>query len=530
MNIHAGRSADGIDWEIDEQPIVFAPADARVAEIQETFVHAYDPRVVWIEDRYYVTWCNGYHGPTIGVAYTHDFETFTQLDNSYLPFNRNGVLFPRRIGGNYAMLSRPSDNGHTPFGDIFYSESPDLTYWGRHRHVMGTRSWSWDSTKVGAGPIPIETDEGWLVIYHGVLTSCNGFVYSMGAALLDLDEPWRVLARAGGLPPLAAGAVRASRRRAERGLPVCGTRRPGERPPHGLLRRRGHRRLHGARPSLRGDGVAASVTGAPSARTRVKRGHERAAYDRATIDAILDAALVCHLGFERDGQPFVIPTLHARIGDLLYVHGSSASRTVRALGEGIPACVTVTLLDGIVLARSVFEHSMNYRSVVVLGTATPVTDPDEKNTVLEAFTEKLLPGRWADARPPSAQGAEGDRRALAADRRGVGEGADGWAGRRRHTGRRARRLGGSHPARPPRARRRFRRRISGRGFAVPAYARRYRAARPHRLSQPRREEEPEHDRERHELDPDPERRGSARARRCGAPSSRGSGRRSRSGR
>jgi beta-1,4-mannooligosaccharide/beta-1,4-mannosyl-N-acetylglucosamine phosphorylase len=93
------------------------------------------------------------------------------------------------------MLSRPSDNGHTPFGDIFCSESPDLVHWGRHRHVMAPRPLSWDATKVGAGPTPIETDEGWLVIYHGVLTSCNGFVYSMGAALLDLDEPWRVLAR-----------------------------------------------------------------------------------------------------------------------------------------------------------------------------------------------------------------------------------------------------------------------------------------------------------------------------------------------
>ena len=129
--------------------------------------------------------------------------------------------------------------------------------------------------------------------------------------------------------------------------------------------------------------------------------HDRAVYDRGTIDEILDAALICHLGFEHDGQPYVIPTLHARLGDLLYVHGSAASRTLRALGEGIPACVTVTLLDGIVLARSVFEHSMNYRSVVVLGTATPVTGPDEKNAVLEAFTEKLLPGRWADARPPT---------------------------------------------------------------------------------------------------------------------------------
>jgi beta-1,4-mannooligosaccharide/beta-1,4-mannosyl-N-acetylglucosamine phosphorylase len=195
MNIHAGHSMDGIDWEIDEQPIAFVPVDARVTEIQDVFQHAYDPRVTWLEDRYYVTWCNGYHGPTIGIAYTHDFSTFHQLDNACLPFNRNGVLFPRRIGDRYMMLSRPSDNGHTPFGDIFCSESPDLIHWGRHRHVLGTRPWSWESTKVGAGPIPIETAEGWLVIYHGVLTSCNGFVYSLGAALLDLEEPWRVIAR-----------------------------------------------------------------------------------------------------------------------------------------------------------------------------------------------------------------------------------------------------------------------------------------------------------------------------------------------
>ena len=191
----------------------------------------------------------------------------------------------------------------------------------------------------------------------------------------------------------------------------------------------------------------ARASTAPSARTRVRRVHERAVYDRAAIDEILDAALVCHLGFERDGQPYVIPTLHARIGDLLYVHGSAASRTLRALGEGIPACVTATLLDGIVLARSVFEHSINYRSVVVLGTATPVTDPGEKNRVLEAFTEKLLPGRWADARPPTRKELEGDERPLAAARRGLGQGAYGRPRRRRHAGRRARRLGGAHPAR-----------------------------------------------------------------------------------
>jgi hypothetical protein len=133
----------------------------------------------------------------------------------------------------------------------------------------------------------------------------------------------------------------------------------------------------------------------------VRRLHERGRYDREAIDSVLDAGLVAHLGFLSEGQPFVIPTLHARVGDDVYVHGSAASRTLRALAGGIAACLTVTLLDGIVLARSVFEHSMNYRSVVVLGTAVPVADPDEKRVALEAFTEKLLPGRWAEARPPT---------------------------------------------------------------------------------------------------------------------------------
>ena len=142
---------------------------------------------------------------------------------------------------------------------------------------------------------------------------------------------------------------------------------------------------------------------AASARTRVRRLPERGRYDREAIDAVLDAGLVAHLGFVSDGQPFVIPTLHARVGDEVFVHGSSASRTLRVLSDGIAACLTVTLLDGIVLARSVFEHSMNYRSAVVLGTATPVLDRDEKLAALEAFTEKLLPGRWAEARPPSAR-------------------------------------------------------------------------------------------------------------------------------
>jgi beta-1,4-mannooligosaccharide/beta-1,4-mannosyl-N-acetylglucosamine phosphorylase len=187
LRIHSGRSTDAINWQLEPEPIEFVTDEPELKELQ----FAYDPRVCRIEDKYYVTWCNGYHGPTIGLAWTKDFKTFHQMENTLLPYNRNGVLFPRKINGNYALLSRPSDTRHTSFGDIFYSESPDLTYWGRHRFVMGTRS-GWQSTKIGPGPVPIETTEGWLMFYHGVLTSCNGYVYSFGAALLDLDEPWRV--------------------------------------------------------------------------------------------------------------------------------------------------------------------------------------------------------------------------------------------------------------------------------------------------------------------------------------------------
>jgi beta-1,4-mannooligosaccharide/beta-1,4-mannosyl-N-acetylglucosamine phosphorylase len=190
MNIHSGRSEDGVSWELSPEPIDFICDDPEIGQM----MYRYDPRVCWLEDRYYVTWCNGYHGPTIGVGYTYDFETFYQIENAFLPYNRNGVLFPRKIGDKYAMLSRPSDTGHTPFGDIFYSESPDMVHWGRHRFVMRPAG-GWQSTKVGAGPTPIETTEGWLMIYHGVLTSCNGYVYSFGAVLLDLDEPWKVMYR-----------------------------------------------------------------------------------------------------------------------------------------------------------------------------------------------------------------------------------------------------------------------------------------------------------------------------------------------
>ncbi len=190
MLLHSGRSENGIDWQIDNDPIEF---ECDIPALRR-FEYGYDPRVCWIEDRYYVQWCNWYHGPTIGLAWTKDFETYHQMENAFLPYNRDGVLFPRKVGGNYGMLSRPSGPGHNAFGDMYYSESPDLTYWGKHRFVFGTVG-GWQSTKVGAGPVPIETEEGWLLLYHGVLTSCNGFWYSTGVALLDLEEPWKVIAR-----------------------------------------------------------------------------------------------------------------------------------------------------------------------------------------------------------------------------------------------------------------------------------------------------------------------------------------------
>lgn len=138
-----------------------------------------------------------------------------------------------------------------------------------------------------------------------------------------------------------------------------------------------------------------------SERTRVVREPHRGVYDRDSIYKILDEAFVCHVGFSVNGQPYVIPTLFARVGDALYFHGSAASRMLRNLSDGIPVGVTVTLTDGFVLARSVFNHSMNYRSVVALGRATLVRAPQEKFEALHAFTEKILPGRWNDARRPN---------------------------------------------------------------------------------------------------------------------------------
>ncbi len=190
--LFSGKSKDAIHWEIGPDPILWVDENGK----PDPTSYAYDPRVVNIEGTFYVTWCDDLRGASIGMGYTKDFKTFVRMPNPLMPFNRNGVLFPRKINGKYFLLSRPSDSGHTPFGDIFISESPDLIYWGKHKFVMGKggQGW-WQGTKIGAGPIPIETTEGWLLFYHGVSGTCNGFVYSFGAVILDINNPSKVLYR-----------------------------------------------------------------------------------------------------------------------------------------------------------------------------------------------------------------------------------------------------------------------------------------------------------------------------------------------
>ena len=144
-----------------------------------------------------------------------------------------------------------------------------------------------------------------------------------------------------------------------------------------------------------------SQTSSPTPRTRVVREPERGVYDRETAYRILDEGFICHVGFVVDGQPFVIPTSYGRSGDNLYIHGSAASRMLRNLDNGVPVCITVTLLDGLVLARSIFNHSMNYRSVVILGRASAVQDPAEKLEALRTLSEHILRGRWAESRQPN---------------------------------------------------------------------------------------------------------------------------------
>ncbi|WP_291634379.1 glycoside hydrolase family 130 protein [Clostridium sp.] len=190
--LHLGYSADGLKWDIENEEIHWKDEEGKPFEPS----YSYDPRLVKIDDIYYIIWCTDFAGATLAIGMTKDFKEFTRIENPFIPFNRNGVLFPRKLNGKYMLLSRPSDSGHTPFGDVFISESPDLVHWGKHRKVMskGGAGW-WQATKIGAGAVPIETTEGWLLFYHGVSGTCNGFVYSVGAAILDINNPSRVLYR-----------------------------------------------------------------------------------------------------------------------------------------------------------------------------------------------------------------------------------------------------------------------------------------------------------------------------------------------
>ena len=191
MNIHVGFSRDGVHWDIEKEVITFQNDDPEVLRSH----YRYDPRVCWIEDRYVITWCKRLLRPHHRGGLDKGFQRVpSDGERLFCPSTATASCFPRRIGGPIRDAQPAQRQRAHPFGDIFYSESPDLTFWGRHRHVMGTAG-GWQSTKIGAGPIPIETDEGWLLFYHGVLTSCNGYVYSFGAALLDLEQPWKVLAR-----------------------------------------------------------------------------------------------------------------------------------------------------------------------------------------------------------------------------------------------------------------------------------------------------------------------------------------------
>ncbi len=190
-SLFLGHSKDGISWEFDEKPIEFFDEKGN----SYNGYYSYDPRLVKIDDTYYIIWCTDFYGASIGIAKTKDFKSFTRLENPFIPFNRNAVLFPRKINGLYALLSRPSDSSHTAFGDIFLSYSKDLEFYGHHRHLMGpSREW-WENLKIGAGPAPIETVDGWLLFYHGVSRTCNGFVYSLSACILDINEPSKVLYR-----------------------------------------------------------------------------------------------------------------------------------------------------------------------------------------------------------------------------------------------------------------------------------------------------------------------------------------------
>ena len=190
QTLFLGHSKDGINFTLEETPIKFVDKNGNPCEVTR---YQYDPRVVELEGSYYIIFADRYHEVTICIAKTDDFKTFTKLEYPMIPNCRNGALFPRKINGKYMLLSRPSDNASTFFGNMFISESKDLEYWGHHRLITRCGWANWNGVKAGGGPTPIELDEGWLVINHGVLFNCNNYVYSMSAMILDKDDPSKML-------------------------------------------------------------------------------------------------------------------------------------------------------------------------------------------------------------------------------------------------------------------------------------------------------------------------------------------------
>lgn len=190
QSLRLADSQDGIHFEVHPQKLLL-PETAEQAIYEEA---VYDPRVTCLEGRYYVCYASeSRYGCQIGLASTEDFETFERHGCIAEPNNRNLVLFPERINGKYYRLDRPYQGTS---GHIWLSESPDLLHWGHSRCILESRQFHWDRGKIGAGAPPIKTDEGWLVIYHGTTTLCNGLIYRIGVALLDLERPWIVKARA----------------------------------------------------------------------------------------------------------------------------------------------------------------------------------------------------------------------------------------------------------------------------------------------------------------------------------------------
>lgn len=188
--LFVGRSKDGLHFDIDEEPIHFVDKDGKPLPDSK---YCYDPRVMELEGEYYVIFADQADEVSVGLAKTKDFKTFVKLERPFLPNCRNGALFQRKVNDKYLLISRPSDNASSFFGNIFMSESKDLEYWGHHRLITRNGWANWNGVKCGGGPAPIETDEGWLVIVHGVLYNCNNYVYSMGAIILDKDDPTKVI-------------------------------------------------------------------------------------------------------------------------------------------------------------------------------------------------------------------------------------------------------------------------------------------------------------------------------------------------